>query len=406
MRRRHRSDAGGPLRIAYLTPTLEPGGAERQMLILATTLPTTSFEIRFLVMSGPAPLASEAEAAGVRVHFLGLDRGRCAGIGIRCLPAVLRSIRRYRALTADVDIVDGWLIPAMIFSAVTRPVAGVPVLMGGRRSLSDVYASKSRARRWLAAFAARRMDAIVANSQVAADEALRLDGVASARISVIPNAVFPAAPAASTRGVDRSAWGFGEGHVVVGCVANYKAGKGLMSLVQVAHRLRRRQPDLRYVLVGEGPLRPDLEAEIRRLDLDDVVRLHGRAADARRLYGAFDVFLQASETEGLPNVVLEAAAQGLPIVATAVGGTAEILTSDVDGVLVPGGDLERLIDAIDEVASDPDLRDRLGRAARTRSEHYSPASLVRSTGELYRRLAGRDGEDVTGRAGRAASSDA
>ena len=81
--------------------------------------------------------------------------------------------------------------------------------------------------------------------------------------------------------------------------------------------------------------------------------LNGRAADARALYPAFDIYVQASESEGLPNAVLEAAACGLPIVATAVGGTTEILTSDIDGVLVPKGDRERLASAIAEVADDP-----------------------------------------------------
>ncbi len=107
------------------------------------------------------------------------------------------------------------------------------------------------------------------------------------------------------------------------------------------------------------------------------------------MYGAFDIAVQASDSEGLPNVVLEAAAAGLPIIATAVGGTAEILTHGVDGILVPKGDQPALSDAIADLAADPASRHRLGIAARARAEAFSVARLAEQTGALYQRLAGR-----------------
>ena len=376
MRRRERTRRTGPIRVAYLTPDLDAGGAERQMLILAATLPSASFEVRFLLLSDRGVLAAEAEAVGARVHVLGLDRAQCTGIGLRCLPGLLRVIRRYRALTADVDIVDAWLIPSMIFAVFAQPFATGPILLGGRRSLNDVYASKSRLRRLLATIAARRMTAIVANSRIAAMEAHQVDGIAADRVRVIPNAVMPAMGDGGRRAPTRAGWGFDPAHIVVGCVGNYKPGKGLLSLLTVADQLRLERPDLRYVLVGEGPLRSDLERGIRRLALGDIVVLHGREANARSLYGAFDIFVQASDSEGLPNVILEAAASGLPIVATSVGGTPEILSSNVDAILVPSGDVQGIASAISELAVDPGLRDRLGRAALARSADYAPARLA------------------------------
>ena len=135
--------------------------------------------------------------------------------------------------------------------------------------------------------------------------------------------------------------------------------------------------------------------------------LNGRAADARALYQAFDIYVQASESEGLPNAVLEAAACGLPIVATAVGGTVEILTTDVDGVLVPKGDRDRLAAAIAEVAGEPALRARLGRAARARADDFAPAALAASTAAVYRGLVDGPGPaDLATVADRSASIDA
>ena len=178
--------------------------------------------------------------------------------------------------------------------------------------------------------------------RIAAGEARQIDGIGAEHIRVIPNAVLPASGHAERRASARAGWGFDDSQVVVGCVGNYKPGKGLLSLLTVADQLRQERPELRYVLVGEGPLRSDLEDGIERLALHDIVVLHGRDADARSLYGSFDIYVQASDSEGLPNVILEAAASGLPIVATAVGGTSEILTSNVDGILVAKGDVHGL----------------------------------------------------------------
>jgi glycosyltransferase involved in cell wall biosynthesis len=386
MRRAERRRREGPIRIAYLT-TLAQGGAERQMLILAGALPKDEFAVSFIVLSDRGAMTGEAEALGVPVDVLGLSRSACSPIRPGCLVTAVRAARRYRTLTADVDIVDAWLVPPMIFAAVVQPYARVPVLIGGRRNLGDLYRGKSRLRRLAAKLAGRRMAAIVANSRVAAEEAVELDGIDRARVHVIPNAVQPVVRSAADRDAIRTDWGFADEDVVVGTVGNYKPEKGLASIVAAAGSLHDRFPQLRFVLVGEGPLRADLEAEIARLRLTGVVRLHGAEPDARRLYPAFDMLVQASLTEGLPNAVLEAAAVGLPIVATAVGGTTEILTADVDAVLVEARSPEAIAAAIARLVEDPALRERLGRAAAARAADYSPTHLVESTGALYRRLA-------------------
>jgi glycosyltransferase involved in cell wall biosynthesis len=240
------------------------------------------------------------------------------------------------------------------------------------------------------------MDAIVTNSRVAAAELVAEDGVASDRVHVIPNAVLPAASSPADRLRYRREWGYLADEFVVGCVANYKPEKGLMMLVDAAARLRERLPQLRVVMVGEGPLRPRLEQDIRSRRLEAVVRLHGAEPDARLLYSAFDLFVQASETEGLPNVILEAAAAGLPIVATAVGGTTEIVTDDREAVLVERGDAAALASAITRMATDHELRGRLGRAAKIRSADYSPERLIDATASLYLRLSGRIAPEARG----------
>jgi glycosyltransferase involved in cell wall biosynthesis len=213
--------------------------------------------------------------------------------------------------------------------------------------------------------------------------------VAANRVHVIPNAVLPAASSPADRQRYRAAWGFTAGEFVVGCVANYRPEKGLDMLIDAALRLHDLVPELRIVLVGEGPLRDELAGTIHGRGLDSVFRLHGAEPDARRVYTAFDSLVQASRTEGLPNVILEAAAAGLPIVATAVGGTAEVLTADRNALLVKQGDAGGMAVAIRRLAENPDLRERLGRAARDRAAEFSVERLVTATTALYLGLAGR-----------------
>lgn len=382
--------AHGRIRVALLAPSLYPGGAERQMLMLAAALPKEAFDVRFLVLSERGDLAVEAEALGLPIHVLGLRRESCRGFTRRCLVEGAHALRAYRRLTHDIDIVDAWLVPAYTFAGLVQPMVGVPVLLAGRRNTIDVDRTRTWYREAAGRLAMRSVDAVVANSQAGADDAITLEGIDRARVHVIRNAVTPIAITDAEREGLRATWGFSPTDIVVGCVGTYKTGKGHESLLEIATELRVRHPDLRYCFVGDGPLRGRLEAEIERRGLGDIVTLHSGERDARHVYGGFDIAVQASDSEGLPNVVLEAAAGGLPIVATAVGGTTEILTDGVDGILVRKGDRGALSEAIAGLAEDRAMGHRLGLAARTRAEAFSPARLAQQTGALYQRLAGRN----------------
>ncbi len=379
--------ASRPLRVALLTPSLHPGGAERQMLILAAALPRATFEIRFLVLWERGALADEAEALGLPVHVLGLSREMCRVFSPRCLESALGAVRAYVRLTRRVDIVDAWLVPAYTFAGIVQPLARVPVLMAGRRSTADVRRTRTSYRGTAEAFAMRPMKAVVANSQAVANDAISREHLDRSRMHVIRNAVVPAQTTIAERQSLRHAWGFALEDVVVGCVGNYKHGKGQELLLEVASDLHDRCPQVRFVFVGDGVLRGWLEDDIRRRGLESIVVLHSGEQDARRVYGAFDIAVQASDSEGMPNAVLEAAAAGLPTVATAVGGTSEIITSGKEGLLVRKGDRRGLGEAIGTLAQDADLRRRLGGEALERSRQFSPAKLANDAGSLYLRLA-------------------
>ncbi|HLY14024.1 MAG TPA: glycosyltransferase [Candidatus Limnocylindrales bacterium] len=378
--------AGRPIRVAFLTPSLHPGGAERQMLLLAATLPRPEFEVRFILLWERGPWAAQAEALGIPIDVLGLRPQDLARPRPGSIVAALRAVRRYLVLARRVDIVDAWLVPSYTFAGFVQPLARVPALIAGRRSLLGLYRKKPWIRRAAAGWATRLTRAVVANSRAAGEEAVAIEHVPAARVHVIPNAVVPAVLAAGERERRRTAWGVAPDAIVVGCVANYKPGKGLERVVEAAGALRSEVPELRFVLVGEGPFRERLEAEIRERGLESVVILNGTEADARSVYPAFDIVVQASDSEGLPNVVLEAASAGRAIVATDVGGTSDVLTDGVNGILVAPGDAVALGRGILRLAGDPALRDRLGHAALERAGEFSPEHLAAQTADLYRQL--------------------
>ena len=361
------------------------------MVLLAERLPRASFDVRFVLLSDRGLLAEQAEAAGARIDMLGVPRG-CSLLRPTCAFAAVRAIRRYRSIVRHVDVVDAWLAPALTFATLARPIARPPVLLGGRRWLTDLYRNKPWYRRAITSASARLADAVVTNSSVAAEELVDHDGVERHKVHVIPNAVVPATSSEDDRRAFRASWGAADDDLVVGCVANYKPEKGHAALIEVAAAMRQTRPNVRFVFVGDGPLRGALEEAIGRNDLHRLVRLHGADPDARRLYGAFDIVVQASESEGLPNVVLEAASAGLPIVATAVGGTGEIVTDGEDALLVRPRDTSALLHALQRLVDDPSLRARLGNAARLRALYYSPERLVETTAALYERLFRQAGE--------------
>ena len=140
------------------------------------------------------------------------------------------------------------------------------------------------------------------------------------------------------------------------------------------------------VAAGRGPLSTTLHARHVDLALGDRFQFLGQRDDVLRLMVGADGFVLASRQEGLPVALMEATSVGLPIVATAVGGVPQVLEHEVDALLVPPNDPAALVEAMTRLASDPELRDRLGRQAKLRSSMFDVVEASRSVGDIYQRL--------------------
>jgi glycosyltransferase involved in cell wall biosynthesis len=171
---------------------------------------------------------------------------------------------------------------------------------------------------------------------------------------------------------------------LVGNVAALVSHKGQRHLVAAAAKVVRDEPDARFVIVGEGELREAIERQIKDLGLERHVLLTGFRNDAVGLQKSFDVFVMSSITEGLGSAMLDAMACGTPVVATRAGGIPEAIVDGQSGLLVPPHDEDALAHAIVQLLRDPDLRKRLGAAARARVvAEFSVETMVAKTLTVY-----------------------
>ena len=247
----------------------------------------------------------------------------------------------------------------------------------------------TRIERLANALANRMVDAVVANSEAVAEDTRRHETVDPAKLRVIRNGVEPVEPLPPAEvELRRRALGVGVDEVLIGCVANYSPVKRHDLLIDAFAAVRREGHRVRLLMVGEGPLRGELQRQIDSYGLQECAHLHGSVPDPKPLLGVFDLVVQASRSEGLPNALIEAAAAARPIVATAAGGSGEIVIDGETGLLVPANDVDAIAAAIRRLVADPDLRRRLGLAARQRTDTvFRMSRFIADYARLYEELA-------------------
>ncbi|MFF3455392.1 glycosyltransferase [Streptomyces sp. NPDC002730] len=358
------------------------GGAEKQVVLLARGLAARGIETTLVLLSAKrGPREAELADSGVTVISLGCRgirpwvdlRGavKNTAVGVRAFARLMAHLRRTRP-----QVFHAYLFHCYVLAAPAAHLARVPVCVAGRRSLGTF----KEGRRGLLAVervATGMTDFVVANAQAVAEDARRQEGLPQDKIAVIHNGMEArdfrtAAPADLTTDLP-----------VVLCVANLRTYKGHQYLLDAVGRMQQRGLPCTLVLIGEGPERPHLQRQADRLGID--VRLLGHRTDVPAFLARADVVVLPSLEEGLSNAVMEAMAVGRPMVATAVGGTPELLCDR--GVLVPPADAEALAQGLQWMLTDRAAATRLGNAARQWAhENLNADTMVERHVSLYREL--------------------
>jgi len=388
-----------PARILYVLDTLAPCGTTDLVGHLATRLDRGRFEPQVLALrarggSGEAATTG-SEAAGVR-------RFREAGIPASTLrlDGDLPFHTRLRPLVARlrfsaIDIVHAQSRPADLWTTWAALAARVPVRLYSRQA---TYGGLSLSARLRYALTARVASRVVAPSDAVRRHLLRREGVPSGRIERIHDAIDLDALEQVAPAALRARLGIPERAPLVGCVASFVPRKGLGHVVDAAARLRERQPDVRYALVGEGPERGALERRIAAAGLSGCFFLPGFREDYADWIAACDVFVLPSLWEGFNLSLLTACALGRAVVATNLEANREILIPGVTGLLptparpvLDASDAEidpgALADAIGSLLDDPARRERLGARARQHAlARFGAQAMAARHEELYLRL--------------------
>jgi glycosyltransferase involved in cell wall biosynthesis len=362
------------LRIVMLLPTLARAGMEMVAARLAIGLTQRGHAVAVGCIEQSGPVAEPLRAAGVSVDVVpapGLVPNLRA-------PALSAWIAR-RAPQVVHTHSGTWLKGARAARA-----AGVRAVVHTVHGLLDREP-------WYANFLKRRAaaatSAVVAVSEPLRGYLIHSTGLASAAVRTISNGVdtdafSPELPDRRARLLPGS-----EGRIVVGCVARVEAVKNHELLLRAFREAVRARPELLLVLVGDGSLRPQLEALSRALELADAVRFVGDQPDTASWYRSFDAFVLASRAEGTSMSILEAMASGCPIIATDVGGNRALIGEDGAGRLVPSEDAASLAAALAQVVRAPDAPARLASPARTRAVRmFSQAAMVERYESLYREV--------------------
>ncbi|MHB1424433.1 MAG: glycosyltransferase, partial [Gemmataceae bacterium] len=367
------------MNIVHLTASTFHGGPERQMLGLAHHLPET-YQSVFL---------SFAEGGRCR-QFLSTARHHgFEAIGLtydtpRWWSAVREIAGHLERVGADVLCCHGY--KANFLGRLAAKRRKVPVVAVARGWTGESF--KVRLYERLDRLHLHWMDQVVCVSEAQA-ERVRRAGVRAGKIRVIYNAIDPGRfQESDARYRAKLLRYFRQPRAyVIGAAGRLSPEKGFDVLVRAAERVLREQPTAGFVLFGEGPERARLQKQINAAGLGQSFILAGFRADLDRFLPHFDLLALSSYTEGMPNVVLEAFAAGVPVAATAVGGTPEIIEDGLSGFLVPAGDAETLADRICAALDNADELPDMGRRGRLRmQEKFGFATQAELYHDLFAQL--------------------
>ena len=359
-------DAGTvvPLPVLLVIDSLDGGGTERYVVDLAVAVRRRGW-----------PVHVACSAGGVRARDLA-DAGVPVSVLLDELVKHRVSGRYERALRRLVGELRPAVVHAHLFAsaaAVAHAVRDLAVPLVVTEHTEGPW--RDRRARAVSGLVYRQADHVVALSSAIRDQLVTDHGVAPERVEV----QLPTTSALPAAGSTPPA----PGHPVVGLIGRLVPEKGVDVFLRAAALVSGVVPQAAFLVVGDGPLRPDLEHRAAVLGLSGTVTFTGYRSDATRLLAGLDVLAVPSRSDGSPLVVCEAMAAGVPVVASRVGGLPDLVEDGGSGLLVRPGEAEDLARALVSLLLDPEAARRLGARGRTLAATRSHERLVDRMTQLY-----------------------
>jgi glycosyltransferase involved in cell wall biosynthesis len=365
--------------LAYVVSTLNPGGTEKLVVEMSLAF-AEDHDVFVVCLDEPGLWARDLRARGIEVHCL----WRQPGIDLSIPRRLAALLRRRRA-----DIVHAHQCTPWFYSALARLFYPAPRLLMQEhgRFYPEV---DNRPRRLVNRLLINRLThRFVAVSRDIRARLQRYEAIPAERIEVVYNGLKPPPRLSDEhRRALRKELGLPADAFVVGTVGRFDPIKNLPMLVDAIVQVAAARADtIHGLLVGDGPVRPEIEARVRARGMADRIHLTGFRDDARQVVQCMDVFVLASFSEGTSMALLEAMACGVPAVVTDVGGNPEVVVAGRTGWVVPSGATDRLAAALLEAAADPARRAELAQAGCERFENcFSFEGMIDRYRAEYRHL--------------------
>ena len=376
-----------PITVMYMIDTCistpdEPstGGAEKQLYLLATSLPDT-FKPIVVQLSRFKSLPLNSGNAG-RVKVLHFPTKKLYS------PSGLYQLIRLSMVAKHekVDIIHTFFEKSEVMGWLSARLSGIPIWITSRRDLGfkrkKIYDKIFR-------LTSKDCKKCIANCYAVKDQVVQQNNLASEKVEVIYN------------GLDLSGYqkpfgdkslskelGIVDGTPLVGLIANFNFEiKGHVYFLGAAKKILETVPNVKFLLVGDGPLRPRYEEIVNELGVKKNVFFLGKRNDVPAIILDLDISVLSSTSEGLSNVILESMAAGKPVIATNVGGSPEMVVNDITGYLVPPADSSAMAGAITALLQEPDKAKAMGAAGkRLVEEKFTVEIMVKSYERLYKSL--------------------
>ena len=358
--------AEGTLRILFVVRSLHVGGMEQMVIQLATGLDPARYDVKFCTIEDAGQLADRLTEKGIELVALNKPAGLKLGFALR-----LRKIIN----AWQPDIIHTHNETGHFYAALASVGRRKSRLIHTKHGRDNPENKKAVARHRLSS---RLSDVIVAVSDDVAKVCEEVEKVPAHKLRTIVNGI----DLESYLKIDRQ--GGNPQPIVFGHVGRLSEVKNQKLMIDAFAQVCREIPDCRLVIAGDGPLRNELEDQASGLGVSDQVSFLGYRSDIASVLSDFDVFLLSSVSEGTPLVVIEAMAAGLPVVATNVGGLAQMLKDQQCGFLTPSGDAQALAGRMIELAANHEMRLRFGeRARQIAAARYNLRRMIDEYCDIY-----------------------
>lgn len=365
-----------PIKVLHIIDHLGTGGAQEVVLNLYKFRDRNQFDVEVACMHGRGPYFDLIQSAGCRIYSLSPSK-----YWPLYFPRLMKLIMKRKY-----DVIQFHLQASNILAKPVAVFCKTPVKLCHDHLYGDV-GSKSRIMLWLEKVTGRMSDHVIAVSRATAEFLVSNLNVPSRKISVIINGIdvdrFSISPDRGEK--SRQQWNLPAGKIIVGGVGRLRHEKNFELFLQIAAELLTQHSNLHFVIAGDGPEELQLKSKAQTLGIAEYVTFTGFVPDITTIYPAFSILLHTSRYEAMPMTILEAMACKIPIVASAVGGIAEILEHGNTALLSPSGDIQSFFSNMNfALTHEEELRRMVDQAHTLVREKYSAQAMTTQIEQLYR----------------------